>query len=215
MNLDLLEEYIETGDAAAIDNLLYSNPSLCQVKTSHDISPLLLACYYNKHQVIKVILKHIQEISVYEASAAGLTDVVTELIEENGLLLDAFSEHGFTPLGLAIQFKNTDIVRYLLGKGADVNLPSQNGYHVYPIHTAVSSNYDEIAKMLVEAGAEVNVIQASGTAPIHQAAQNGNIEMLILLLENGARIDIRNEYGKLPSDLAAEKGFTEIARILK
>jgi len=214
MSLTELEEYIESGNAAAIDNLLHANPALCQQKTSHEISPLLLACYYNKHQIVKIILQHIQEITIWEASAAGLTEAVSELIEEKPALLNAFSEHGFTPLGMATHFGNAEIVRYLLLKGADVNLSSQNGYHVYPLHAAVNANLDEIAKMLVEAGAEVNVLQSSRTTPLHTAAQNGNIEMLILLLEHGALVDIKNDFGKTASDLALEKGFIEIAKIL-
>ncbi|HWV72458.1 MAG TPA: ankyrin repeat domain-containing protein [Pseudosphingobacterium sp.] len=214
MSLTLLEEYIESGNAAAIDNLLHTNPALCQQKTSHEISPLLLACYYNKHQIVKIILQHIQEINIFEAAAAGLTEVVSELLEESPELLNTFSEHGFTPLGMATHFGNTEIVRYLLIKGADVNLPSQNGYNVYPLHAAVGSNFDEIAKMLVEAGAEVNVLQSSRSTPLHTAAQHGNIEMLILLLENGAQTDIKNDFGKTAADLAAEKGFAEIANIL-
>jgi len=215
MSLTQLEEYIELGNAAAIDNLLHTNPALCQQKTSHDISPLLLACYYHKHQIIKIILQHIQEINIWEAAAAGLTDVVSELLEESPELLNAFSEHGFTPLGMATHFGNVEIVRYLLLKGADANLPSQNGYHVYPIHAAVGSNFEEIAKMLVEAGAEVNVFQASRMTPLHTAAQNGNVELLILLLENGAQVEIKNDFGKTAADLAAEKGFVEIAKILR
>ncbi len=214
MNLSQLEEYIEIGDASAIDRLLENNPTLCQDKTSHDISPLLLACYYNKHQIVKVILKHTQSISVFEAAAAGLADVVTELIEEEPSTIDSYSDHGFTILGLAVHFGNTDVVRYLLRKGADTNLSSRNGYAVYPLHTAIGADYEEISKMLVEAGAAVNVAQASGMTPLHLAAQNGNIELLILLLESGAHTNVQNEFGKKPADLAAEKGFKEIADIL-
>jgi ankyrin repeat protein len=68
--------------------------------------------------------------------------------------------------------------------------------------------------MLIEAGAEVNVIQTYNMTPLHAAAQNGNIELLILLLEGGALVDIKNDTGKTASDLAFEKGHHEIAQIL-
>src|SRR5690606_14503779 len=123
--------------------------------------------------------------------------------------------HGFTALGIAAHFGHEDIVRYLLLKGADPNLPSHNGYRVFPLHAAVSANYDIVAKMLVEAGAEVNVLQTSNVSPLHHAAQNGNIEMLILLLEKGAHVQIKNDTGQTPSDLARERGHLEIAKILE
>jgi ankyrin repeat protein len=99
-------------------------------------------------------------------------------------------------------------------KGADVNLPSNNGFHVYPIHSAAAGNYTDIARMLIANGAKVNVIQEAGATPLHTAAQNGNLELLILFLENGAETNVRMKGGKLPADLAREKGFAEISEIL-
>ncbi len=215
MSLSLLEEYIETGDSLAIDDLLNGNPNLGKQRTSHDISPLLLACYYNKPQIVRVILKHLDELTIHEAAAAGLLEQVQAMIENTPRLLDEISDHGFTPLGIATHFGKEDVVRFLLSKGADANIQSQNGYNVYPLHAAISSNFENIAKMLIEAGAEVNVFQASRTSPLHIASQNGNIELIILLLEHGALVEIKNDMGKTASDLAAEKGHVDIANILK
>ncbi len=215
MSLSLLEAYIEKGDSIAIDDLLNGNPALCNQKTSHEISPLLLACYYNKPQIVKVLLKHINELTIHEAAAANLLEQVQAMAADLPDALDAVSDHGFTALGMATHFGNEDIVRFLLEKGADPNTHSQNGYNVYPLHAAVGSGFDGIAKMLIEAGAEVNVLQTSRTSPLHLAAQTGNIDLIILLLENGASVSIKNEMGKTASDLAGEKGHTEIANILR
>ncbi|PPL00330.1 Ankyrin repeat-containing protein [Parapedobacter indicus] len=215
MSLSQLEEYIETGNGRAIDDLLNGNPSLSKQKTSHDISPLLLACYYNKPQIVKVLLKHLDELTIHEAAAAAQLEQVQAMIEDHPDLIDVISDHGFTPLGLSTHFGNEDVVRYLLAKHADPNIQSQNGYNVYPLHAAIGANFDGIAKMLIEAGAEVNVLQTSRTSPLHLAAQNGNIDLIILLLENGARVEIKNDMGKTASDLAAEKRHVEIAEILK
>lgn len=215
MNLSLLEEYIETGNGLAIDDLLHDNPSLANQKTSHDISPLLLACYYNKPHIAKVILKHLRNLTIHEAAAAGLQEHVASIIENQPNLIDDVSDHGFTPLGIASHFGNEEIVRLLLAKGADPNLQSQNGYSVYPIHAAITSDFESIAKMLIEAGAEVNVLQSSRISPLHLAAQNGNIELIILLLESGASVEIKNDMGKTAADMAAEKGFADIANILR
>lgn len=71
-----------------------------------------------------------------------------------------------------------------------------------------------IAKMLLEAGADINVVQMSGATPLHSAAFNGNIELLIVLLEAGANVHPKMEDGKTPADKAFEKGFLDIAKIL-
>lgn len=213
--MDSLEEYIETGDGPAIEDLLNSNPALASKPTSHGISPLLLSCYYNKPQLVKLFLKHLDRLDLFEASGVGMLERVTEIIEQNPGLVNAFSDHGFSTLGIATHFGKEDIVRYLLANYADPNLPSRNGYHVFPLHTAVGAGFTGISKMLIEAGAEVNVLQASRISPLHLAAQNGDIELIILLLENGASVETRNESGHSPSDLAHERGHIEIAQILK
>lgn len=214
MSLSLLEEYIETGNTVAIDDLLHGNPSLAEERTSHDISPLLLACYYNKPQIVKILLKHLAHVNIHEAAAAGLEEEVVQALTIDSSIIDQVSDHGFTPLGIATHFNREEIVRHLLYKGADPNLQSQNGYNVYPIHTAAGNNLVAIAKLLVEAGAEVNVFQSSRISPLHLAAQNGNIDMIILLLENGASVEVKDDMGKTASELAAEKGHVDLARIL-
>ncbi len=215
MSIALLEEYIQFDNADALAALLLANPELAKQQTSHQISPLMLSCYYKKPRLSAIILDYVtDDITIFEAAAAGKFDVIAHLIYLNPDLVTAFSEDGFTALGLASYFGNEDITRYLLLKGADPNLSSQNGYHVYPIHSAVASNYNMIAKMLLEAGANVNVAQMSGITPLHSAAQNGNIELLVLLLEAGASVQAKTESGKKPSDMALEKGYQDIAKIL-
>src|ERR1700744_457357 len=214
MSVHQLEDYIVNSDLVGLNNLLTQNPSLISAKTSHNVSPLMLACYYKKQPVIDLLLKYMDEINLFEASAAGKFDVVAHLIYSHPDAVDDYAEDGFTPLGLACYFGQFEVARYLVLKGASVNLPSNNGFNVFPIHSAAAGNYTDIVRLLIENGANVNVKQQAGATPLHSAAQNGNLEMLILLLENNADVTTRMEGGKLPADLAREKGFDEIAEIL-
>lgn len=214
MSVEKLEEYITTADLSKLDALLTQTPALATTLTSHQVSPLMLSCYYKKPEVTKVLLNYINEISLFEAAAAGKLEVVTHLIEVSPNSIDDYANDGFTPLGLACYFGHEAVAKYLVAQGADVNRPSNNGFHVYPIHSACADNNTSIARMLVENGAKVNVKQQAGATPLHSAAQNGNIDLLILLLEHGAETNVRMEGGKLPADLAREKGFEEIADIL-
>ncbi|HEY1025975.1 MAG TPA: ankyrin repeat domain-containing protein [Sphingobacteriaceae bacterium] len=214
MSQALLEEYIQSGNTDALGDLLTKNPALATQKTSFQISPLMLACYYKKTNVSDLLLSYVAEISFFEASAVGKFDVIAHLLYKDPSLINSFSADGFTALGLAAYFGQEEITRYLLLKGADPNIASKNGYQVYPIHSAVAADHNMIAKMLMEAGADVNVVQMKGITPLHSAAANGNIELLILLLEAGANVNAKTEDGMTPSDLAAEKGFRDIARIL-
>jgi ankyrin repeat protein len=214
MSLQQLEQYITTGDLPGLNNLLTQNPALATHITSHKVSPLMLSCYYKKPEVTQLLLKYVEEINLFEASAAGKFDEVAHLIFNHPEAVNLYADDGFTPLGLASYFGHYEVARYLVLKGADVNLPSKNSFNVFPLHSAAAGNYTNIARMLVENGAQVNIKQLTGATPLHSAAQNGNLELLILLLENGAHINARTDSGKLPADVAREKGFDDIAEIL-
>lgn len=214
MSVELLEEYIASADLVKLDDLLKQNPALAKTKTTQQVSPLMLSCYYKKPDVTALLLKYVDDISLFEASAVGKFDVVAHLLYTYPDAVNDHTDDGFTALGLACYFGQFEVARYLVLKGADVNLPSDNGFRVFPIHSAAAGNYTEIVRMLIANGANVNVKQQAGATPLHSAAQNGSLELLILLLENGAETEARMEGGKLPADLAREKGFTEIAEIL-
>lgn len=215
MSISILEQYIETGNHIDLEHLLAKEPELLKEKTSHDISPLMLSCYYQKDLITQTILKYTSSITIHEACAAGLYDHVQMMIDFKPQVIDEMSSHGFTPLGMASHFTQENIVRLLLSHKADPNICSENGFHVYPLHSALAKNHSEISKMLIEAGAEVNVLQHGRITPLHLAAQYGNIELIVHLLEQGADISIRTENRETASDIAFSKGFREIAEILK
>ncbi|ASU33511.1 ankyrin repeat domain-containing protein [Mucilaginibacter xinganensis] len=214
MSIEKLELYITTADLESLDSLLAQNPALAKARTSHQVSPLMLSCYYKKPEVTTLILKYLDEINLFEASAAGRFDVVANLVYAHPDAVNFYAEDGFTPLGLACYFGHYEIAQYLVLKGADVNMPSNNGFSVYPLHSAAAGNFTQIARMLIENNALVNVKQKAGVTALHSAAQNGNIDLLITLLEHGADVTVRMEGGKLAADLAREKGFNEIAEAL-
>lgn len=214
MSIIILEQYIETGNHQDLEHLLNNNTNILKEKTSHNISPLLLACYYNKQQIVQVILKFTTSITIHEACAVGILQHVQMMIEHKKDIIEEFSTHGFTPLGIASHFNKEEIVRLLLLHKADPNIPSQNGFQVYPLHTALNNNHSDISKMLIEAGANVNIKQHGGFTPLHFAAQHGNIDLIIILLELGAEVTTLNDAGESAADLAAKKGYREIAEIL-
>ncbi|WP_017259021.1 ankyrin repeat domain-containing protein [Pedobacter arcticus] len=214
MPADLLEELIINSDKEGIRKMLLENPSLINGSTSHGVSPLMLSCFFNKPDITPVLLDFVKELSLFEAASVGKFDEVAHQVYQQPDDINKFSEDGFTALGLACYFGKEEVARYLVLKGAEVNLPSKNGFNVFPLHAAVAGNFVGISKMLLENSAEVNIVQQSGLTPLHSAAQNGNIELIILLLEKGADVKIRMEGGKLASDLAKEKGYDEIADIL-
>lgn len=210
---NLLEELVISNNEEEIRNLLSKKPDLVNQKSSFGISIIMLSCYYKK-PIITAILTEYADLDIFEAAASGKFDVLAHHIFKKPENINSYSADGFTPLGLAAYFGNEQIAKYLILKGADVNLSSTNGFFIYPLHSAIAGNFTQIAKMLIESDAQINCVQKAGITPLHAAAENGNIEIIILLLEKGADLGIRMDGGKLPCTIAKEKGFLEIAEIL-
>ena len=83
-----------------------------------------------------------------------------------------------------------------------------SGYGASPLHLAVLTNNKEIAGILVDNGAymDLNANDEDAGTPLHWAVYMGNREMAEFLIERGADVNVMNKAGYRPIDFAAE-GF--------
>lgn len=199
----------------AIINLIESNPGLLEFKGGNGASLLLLSVYFGNDELTQFIADRKKEWTIFEATACGLIDIVKQILHKEPTLIDAYAADGFTPLGLAAFFKHEALAEFLLKSGANPSLPSNNAFKVAPLHSAAASKNVKIAKMLIEAGADVNAKQQEGFTPLHSAAHNGDLEMAELLLKNGSKKYQTTEKGMMPFDYAAEINHEQLMALLR
>jgi hypothetical protein len=96
-----------------------------------------------------------------------------------------------------------------------INLPSSDKMKSVPLHLAIQNNRFEIAKVLLENGADVNARNDHGMTPLHLAAQSGDVELAQMLLSHNARKDIRDHWGQTALMYATKGRHPEIAKIVK
>lgn len=84
-----------------------------------------------------------------------------------------------------------------------------------PLHAAAYHGYVYIAKMLVEAGADVDAAETRyGFTPLAYSARNGHTEVIKLLLDSGADPNKRVNDGRTPLQLANQRQQRDAARLL-
>jgi len=154
------------------------------------------------------------QVGIFAAAAKGQTDQLRSLIEEDPGLVNAFSPDGFTPLGLAAFFGHAETVEALLAAGADVNLTSRESMKMPPLGSAMAVQRNDIARTLIEHGADVNGKAANDLTALHTAAARGNIESARLLLDHGAEINVTSTDGKTPLSYAEERNHPEMVEFL-
>ena len=205
---------IKEGSISSVKTALSKNPSLIKTKTEEGLSILLLAMYYRKNEIVNVLLGIKNDFDFFEAAASGQVGHVKKILENKADVLNQYAVDGFTALGLSCFFNQIEIVRFLLKKGADPNIASNNDFKVAPIHSAAAINQIEIVKTLIENGANINAKQSSGVTALHSAAHIGATGMVKLLLENGGDKEAKTNEGMSALDFAEEGDFKEIISIL-
>lgn len=207
-------ELIRTGKNDLLEQKLNGKPSLGDSKTEQGISLLQFAAYCRNNIAVDILKKHKKNLDIFEASSMGNNEIVSQILDKNPEFLNSFSPDGFTALGLASFFGHISLAKFLLGRGANPNIASNNQFKVAPIHSACAiSNYN-ITKLLIQHRADVNAKQMQGVTPLHSAAYNGQTKLSKLLIDNGADINARTDKGETPLFMALEKNFQETAELI-
>jgi ankyrin repeat protein len=207
-------EAIKNGDRDLVVAFLNQDSSLASSSDDGGLSAVLTATYYGQSDIARLLVERGAPLTLFEAAATGQIQQVREIIETNLEQPNAFSPDGFQPLGLASFFGHTDVARYLLEQGAEVNAHSRNDLRVQPLNSAAAGQHLDIARLLLAQGANPNARQGEGFTPLHAAVDNGQIEMVRLLLEHGADPSAVAANGKTPRDLAVEKGHLSLLDLL-
>jgi len=111
-------------------------------------------------------------------------------------------------LRYAIENNYFDIVIRLLDRGVGINKRVANKGQdaaVTPLHVAILHRRVEIARLLIERGADVNARDLDGFPPLQQALTQ--VDIVKLLIAHGARLNAlsRNDYGRKMTPLGHAK----------
>ena len=169
------------------------------------------------------------------AAKNGRMEVVNKLLDQK-VNVDAQSKQGVTALMLAAENNQSEIVNLLLKKNADPNLQDQTGWSalmkaVYQgnarcvealaarsrqevnrgLLVAALTGHREIAKILLDNGAEVDTRADDGRTPLMLAAGKGENDLVAFLLKAGADPTLTDKSGAAAGSLAKAKGYKEVA----
>ena len=158
-------------------------------------------------EIVELLLAHGANIKIGNpvgaAAASGHEEIVKYLLD-----------HGGSPdcMYAVIQGKNINIFRILLDHGANVNQRVDSSDRT-PLQSTIEHKEEEMAKLLISRGADVNAKNSSGETPLHVLVQmwpennwpkDFRKRAINMLLDAGADIEAKTQSGKTPLCLAAE-----------
>lgn len=87
---------------------------------------------------------------------------------------------------------------------------------ITPLHRAAGYNCLELAKVLLEKGADANAADQYGRIPLHNAATFGHLEMIELLASSGSDINKQDASGSCPlHEAASHKSATACLKLIQ
>ncbi|KAK1242942.1 hypothetical protein MKX08_005754 [Trichoderma sp. CBMAI-0020] len=106
----------------------------------------------------------------------------------------------------------TEVVRQLIGAGADVNTADKDG--CTPLLAASEYGHVEVARILIEKDADLEATAEEGVTPLFLATAAGCLEMVKILLEKDANIEATDAEGITPLIAASYAGNIATVQLL-
>lgn len=128
--------------------------------------------------------------------------VIKAMMDQSGPLL-----HGAANAG------QIDLVRELVGQD-DVDVNEKAAFGWTALLAASAQGYPEIARVLLEAGANPDLGNVHGITPLMYGARYGNVEICSILLEYEAELDLQDVYGMSALIVATRDGHQSIVELL-
>jgi ankyrin repeat protein/serine/threonine protein kinase len=157
----------------------------------------------------------VRRTPLHQAAYDGKPVVVALLLEAEARI-NAVGPDLRTPLLLAVVNGHREVVELLLARRANTGWHDASG--CAELHYAAQLRAKDIARLLLENGAEVDIGSTGrsgpGTTALMISASLGDVDMIKLLLEHGAQIDRHNQIGWTPLVAAAEAGRVDAATLL-
>ncbi|MDP6794177.1 MAG: ankyrin repeat domain-containing protein [Verrucomicrobiota bacterium] len=114
----------------------------------------------------------------------------------------------------AAELGRVEVIRQHLDAGTDVN--ARGGITgLTALHQASFHGREEIAALLIEAGANVNAASRRGETPLHSTVYWEHRMIAQLLLANGAALDAKLENGQTPLDWAEQLGASSMTDLFR
>lgn len=145
-----------------------------------------------------------------------LNKILTML--ENGMNVNICNRYGASSLVEAIRCspkhsKRYKVIESLIQYNAVVNLRG-DGRFPLPLNEAVIFNDIKTVKLLLAAGARVDVLDDRGMSPLHHAAAKSFLEIASILIEYKADINQSSMWGFTPLELAKQNGHVIVNNIM-
>lgn len=128
----------------------------------------------------------------------------------------ALDRNGQTALHLCCEYEQQDCLSLLLSQSSSSTcLETRNYEGLSPLHLAVLRGHKDLARMLLNVGADINAMDIkSGQSPLMHAVESNNVDMVHFLIETGCDVNSQSYSGNTALHSACGRGQVDTVRLL-
>ncbi|CAN8325219.1 unnamed protein product [Cochlearia groenlandica] len=178
-----LHSSARSGDLAAVQSIISSDPLATNSRDKHSRTPLHLAAWAGHNDVVSYLCKNKADVgaaavddmgAIHFASQKGHLEVVRTLLSV-GVSLKSITRKGLTPLHYAAQGSHLDLVKYLVKKGADVKATTKVGKNPADVAgNAETQNFLEECEEQAKKGKTTNEEKMEEVEPVVSVSDEGD-----------------------------------------
>ena len=237
-NADTLEVYKEAllhasseGDIEAVDHLIKKGINVNSYSMMYDkTSPLMVACTNNRYNMAKYLIEHGANINyenhfkkdaMYKLTFEAKSNFF-DLFIKNGFNINKKYKNGKTLLMMICKNLNKESFFYsdymkttkvLLINHADPNIKKDDlSDGETALMMALENENNDLVKLLIEYGANINETDSVGLTPLMIASEKGNLESIKILINSQAPINVCDADGETAIFRAVARGHNDIVK---
>ena len=224
-----LDVYCCCGNSVEIVKLLHEKGATASKDMRKGLNFFVLALNKSNPEIVEYLLSkklfdsfeeyYLGRFTVLQLYALiGTNTVIFDLLIKYGAQLETKTKDGWTLLQCATLNINSFILKHIISKGyaKDLDELSEQGATALQMICGAGTNCNSL-QILINHGANINVVSPRGQTLLHLAAVNEYTEPLEYLLENKLYTDlfVKNTCGQTALELAEELNNSKAVEILK
>ncbi|KAL3059744.1 hypothetical protein OYC64_014360 [Pagothenia borchgrevinki] len=161
------------------------------------------------------VYNNLRQTPLHLAVITQQANMVDALVRE-GADPSALDRNGQTALHLCCEYDQHDCLSVVLSHpSSSTCLELRNYEGLSPLHLAVLRGHTQLAKMLLDAGADINAMDnKSGQSPLMHAVESNNADMVHFLIESGCDVNSQSYSGNTALHSACGRGQVDTVRLL-
>jgi quinoprotein dehydrogenase-associated probable ABC transporter substrate-binding protein len=216
-----LSNAVTADDRVRVTYLLEKKHAALNALDLQGETPLHHALQQQYADMVALLVAHGADVNMRDRD--GWTPIMTAAYIDDADAVRLLAAHGGDPnaqsaqnlsaLGIATQYGKDKAAVALVEVGADPNRTVGDAGYT-PLMLVAANDARDVARALMQKGADVNAHNGGGVTALMIAAANGRAEMAELLVRGGANVRAQSERGDTALSLARAKGHENVVKVL-